>query len=238
MAKAPSPGRCKTRLHGAISPDQAARLSAAFLRDITENLALASRRQPITPYVAYAPAGTEAAFAGMLAEGTGLILADGDIDTPPVVQGFGRCLLHAMRTMFARGHEAACVLNADSPTLPTYILEQAAASLAEPGDRAVLGPAEDGGYYLLGLKAPHPEPFSRISWSTGIVAHETRDRLRGMALPFTELPAWYDVDDPPSLSRLATSLAEGQGYHAPSTAACLRGFGLLAPAGAELELSQ
>src|ERR1700681_1728635 len=93
MAKAPRPGFSKTRLCPPLHPEQAAALSAAFLRDITENIALAARQLPIAGYVAYAPPGQEALFAGHLAAGTGLLLADGAPPMPPDVQGFGRCLL-------------------------------------------------------------------------------------------------------------------------------------------------
>lgn len=157
-------------------------MSAAFLRDITENIALAAREAPIQGYVAYAPAGLERLFAGHLAPGTGLLVADGSPDMPAGVAGFGRCLLHATRSLLAQGFGAACVLNSDSPTLPTALLRQAAAWLTAPGDRAVLGPAEDGGYYLLGLKAPHAAMFTDIVWSTDAVAELTRARARAIGL--------------------------------------------------------
>ena len=89
MAKAPQPGRAKTRLCPPLEPVQAAELSAAFLRDITENIALASRAVPIDGYIAYAPGGNEGWFAGHLAEGTALVLADGSPPMPHDVQGFG-----------------------------------------------------------------------------------------------------------------------------------------------------
>src|SRR5258708_630562 len=110
MAKAPRPGFSKTRLCPPLRSDQAAALSAAFLRDITENIALAARQRPIAGYVAYAPAGQEALFDGHLAAGTKLLLADGSPPMPPDVLGFGRCLLHAIEAMLARGHAAAVVL--------------------------------------------------------------------------------------------------------------------------------
>src|SRR3954462_5750856 len=99
MAKAPRPGFAKTRLCPPLQPEQAAALSAAFLRDITENIALAARLAPIAGYIAYAPAGQEALFNGHQAAGTGLLLADGTIVAPQGVQGFGTCLLHAIEAM-------------------------------------------------------------------------------------------------------------------------------------------
>ncbi len=206
MAKAPRAGRCKTRLVPPLTPIDAAGLSAAFLRDITENIAAAGRQAAIDGYIAYAPLGLESLFDGHLADGTTLVLADGSPDMPPQVQGFGRCLLHAVQSLLAAGHEAACVLNADSPTLPTSVLVKTANLLAQPGDRAVLGPADDGGYYLLGLKQAHAHLFEDIAWSTADVAAQTALRARAIGLELVMLPSWYDVDDAAALARLIDSL--------------------------------
>jgi uncharacterized protein len=232
MAKAPQPGRSKTRLCPPLTPHQAADLSAAFLRDITENLGLASRVSSITGYIAYAPAGAEALFDGHLAPCTGLLLADGSPQMPPDVQGFGRCLLHAVTAMLDRGHTAAVVLNSDSPTLPTALLGRAAALLSEEIDRVVLGPADDGGYYLLGMKAAHAHLFADIAWSTDTVAATTRTRAAELGLPLVELPTWYDVDDQSALRRLleeteAPIITNGLlPYAAPITAVALARMGL------------
>ncbi len=226
MAKAPRPGACKTRLTPPLSPEQAAELGSAFLSDVSANLVEAGRQADIIPYVAFAPAGTEHLFGAILAPGTALVLADGSVDVPDGVEGFGRCLLHAVRALLAAGHDSVCVLNADSPNLPTATLIQAARLLAEPGDRAVLGAAEDGGYFLLGLKQPHDAPFSRIAWSTGAVAEQTRARCRAAGLPVEELPPWYDVDDAASLRRLFADMDAGQGYAAHATRNCADRLGL------------
>jgi glycosyltransferase A (GT-A) superfamily protein (DUF2064 family) len=166
MAKAPQPGRVKTRLVPPLTQETAVAMSMSFLRDITDNIQLAAQQERISGYVAFAPAGSETMFDGMLALRTGLVLADGSEDFPPRVHGFGCCLLHAARALFARGHDSVCLLNSDSPTLPTELLCRMAAALAEDGDRVVLGPADDGGYYLIGMKAPHAALFEDIAWST------------------------------------------------------------------------
>ncbi len=227
MAKAPRPGFCKTRLTPPLSPEQACELSRAFLHDITSNLFAAARHVPITPVVAYAPAGDEALFDGIVAPGTRLLLADGSGDMPPGVSGFGRCLLHAVRTLLGEGFASVCVLNADSPTLPTAHLVQAASLLAG-GAGAVIGPAEDGGYYLLGLRGAHACLFSDIAWSTERVAGQTRARAQAAGLALSELPAWYDVDDAAALRRLLadTGTPEGLAYHAPATTSCAGRLGL------------
>ena len=209
-------------------------MSAAFLRDVTENIQLAANDTPIDGVVAYAPAATAHLFDGMLAEGTRLLLADGESlhGTPAGVQGFGRSLLHAMEGLFALGYAAAIVLNADSPTLPTGLLRMAARTLLEGGtDRAVLGAVDDGGYYLLGMRRPHAMLFADIAWSTATVAGDTRARARGLGLNMAELPAWYDVDDRAALLRLLTEAgisAEHPPYSAPATAACVTRFDLRA----------
>ena len=127
---------------------------------------------------------------------------------------------------------AACVLNSDSPTLPTSLLVEAAVSLLERPDRVVLGPAEDGGYYLLGMSAPHAHLFEDIAWSTDTVAEATRARARALGLELIELAPWYDVDDRAALLRLIEDIAAPadeaalQPYPAPATAACIARIGL------------
>ena len=223
MAKAPVPGRVKTRLTPPLAADAAAALSAAFLRDITENIALAAGSGSLRGYVAFAPRGAESLFDGVLAHGTSLILADGETVRAPGVYGFGRCLLHAAQLLFAQGHQAVCLLNSDSPNLPTSRLREMADAMAEPGDRVVLGPADDGGYYVLGAKAPHRHLFENVAWSTGEVALQTRERARSLGLPVVELEPWYDVDDEAGLRRLCLDLGSGpsEAYSAAATAACI-----------------
>jgi rSAM/selenodomain-associated transferase 1 len=232
MAKAPQAGRSKTRLCPPLNHEQAAAMSAAFLRDITENIAAAAQEAPIQGLIAFAPLGSEALFEGHLAAGTQLIPAIGHDAMPAGVQGFGRCLLHAVEGMFAAGYAAACVLNSDSPTLPTGILVETARLLLAQGERVVLGPAEDGGYYLLGMQRVHAHLFADIAWSTETVAAATRARAAELGLQLVELPVWYDVDDHAALLRL---LAETDGgprtgplapNSAPATTAALARLGL------------
>jgi uncharacterized protein len=227
MAKAPRAGAVKTRLAPPLTPEVASALSAGFLRDVTENIALAARYTRIHPYVAYAPARSQAYFYGILADGTRLVLADGEGVAAVGVEGFGRCLLHAAQSLFADGHHTVCLVNSDSPTLPTTLLARAAAALAEDGDRVVLGPAEDGGYYLIGMKAPHAHLFADVAWSTCEVAEQTRAHARALGLPVVDLDPWYDVDDAAALHRLCRELTAGRPkngldpFPAPATAHCI-----------------
>lgn len=236
MGKVPTPGRSKTRLCPPLNHEQAAKLSEGFLRDMFGNIARAAGQAPIAGYAAYAPAGGEAAMAALLPDGMHPILADGSPPMPAGVEGFGRSLLHAIQGLFALGHSGACLLNSDSPTLPTAYLVRAAQTLMEREDRVVLGPAEDGGYYLIGMRQPHARLFADIAWSSDSVARSTRHRAAELGLDLLELPVWYDVDDAASLLRLMLECSAGASgaYPAPATQWALRRFGLASlPAAAE-----
>jgi glycosyltransferase A (GT-A) superfamily protein (DUF2064 family) len=117
------------------------------------------------------------------------------------------------------GYGAVSLLNSDGPTLSTALLRQAAEALMAPGERVVLGPAEDGGYYFIGMKQAHAHLFADITWSTDAVANETRARVRELGLDLVELAPWYDVDDEASLRRLVAEVGvPSDAYHAPHTA--------------------
>jgi uncharacterized protein len=223
MAKASAPGRTKTRLVPPLTYDQAAALNTAFIKDVADNILRAGNQSDIAGYVAFAPTGSEDFFHGILSPTIGLI----DASLPSL----GECLIHTIGKIFARGHRAAVVLNADSPTLPTAFLVEAAELLAQPGEHAVFGPSSDGGYYLLGLKREHPRLFTDIAWSTERVAEQTLERAREIKLDMHLLPAWYDVDDIDDLRQLHEELrrprasARGpdvQPHHPAATAALLR----------------
>ncbi len=214
MSKAPRAGKVKTRLSPPLTLTQTAALNICFLEDTTANLASVAGGQGL---VCYTPAGDEAAFDHHLPSTFRLILQRGD--------GFGERLLAAATDILACGFAAVCLIDSDSPTVPQAAFDRAVSELSRPGDRVVLGPSHDGGYYLIGLKHAHPEPFDRISWSTGAVAEETRQRCREANLELVELPLWYDVDDGATLDLLTAELLESTpppftlraGHPAPQT---------------------
>jgi uncharacterized protein len=222
MAKAPRAGAAKTRLSPPLSAAEAAELSACFIADSASNIVAAARAAPIDAYVAYSPPGSAAAFRELLPAEIGLL--------PPRRIGLGESLSDAAADLLDAGYGALCLVNSDSPTLPTAILVRAAKSLLMPGDRVVLGPAADGGYYLIGLKAPHAELFAGIDWATERVFRQTLQRARSLGLAPIELPGWYDVDDGASLERLHAELdcdpvplpGGGARHAAPCTSAFLR----------------
>src|SRR5262245_2066788 len=187
MAKASVPRRTKTRLVPPLTFDQAAQCNTAFLRDAAENILAASTKTSIAGYLAYGPPDARRFFEENVPREVTLIEAS--------YPSLGDCLDHAITQLLARGHRAAVVVNSDSPTLPTSLLVETAELLGRPGERAVLGPALDGGYYLLGVKARHPRLLEDIAWSTQRVAQQTLERAAELHLPVHMLPTWYDVDD-------------------------------------------
>jgi uncharacterized protein len=204
MAKASSPGRTKTRLVPPLTLEQAAELNTAFIADVADNLALAAGQADIDAYMAFGPPGSAPFFEDILASEVGLI----ETWRP----NFGDCLFHTARSLLDLGYGAGCVLNSDSPTLPTEWLAETARELARPGDRIVLGPSIDGGYYLLGLKQPHRRLFDDIAWSTEQVARQTLERAAELGLETVMLPPWCDVDDADALQTLARETLAGIGF--------------------------
>jgi uncharacterized protein len=203
MAKASIPGKTKTRLVPPLTLEEAAAFNTAFLEDVAANITAAATVEPIAGYMAYGPPGSAAFFESTFLHRRGLA---GLIEAWHA--DFGDCLFTAIEQVLARGHVSAVVLNSDSPTLPTAFLVETARVLAAPGDRAVLGPSRDGGYYLLGIKARHHRLFEDVAWSTDKVARQTLDRAAEIGLDVHVLPDWYDVDDLESLRTLRRELIE------------------------------
>ena len=219
MAKASIPGKTKTRLVPPLTSGEAAALNTAFLRDAADNMLSAAALANVNGWMAYAPAGTEAFFKDHLPESIGLL--------ETVAPTLAECLLCAATLLLRAGHGAVCLINADSPTLPIGHLVTAATALAAPGDRIVLGPSTDGGYYLIGTKRPHPDLFEDIAWSTDQVFAQTLARARTIGVPVFELPSWYDVDDAESLQTLVDELFGGKPFRAagkPSPATWTRQY--------------
>jgi rSAM/selenodomain-associated transferase 1 len=203
MAKSSVPGLTKTRLVPPLTYDEAALFNTAFLRDVAANIGAAAQMADIRGYMAFGPPGSENFFKDNLGAEVGLI----EVWLPD----FGDCLYTAIDRLLAF-HGAAVVLNSDSPTLPTAILAETAHVLAQPGDRAVIGPSTDGGYYLLGIKQRHRGLFERVSWSTEHVMRQTLQRADELGIDVHVLPPWYDVDDRESLKLLGAELFEGLSF--------------------------
>jgi uncharacterized protein len=226
MCKAPQPGRSKTRLAKAVGVVAASELSACFLRDVAAAIEAVPQALGRRGYGVYAPAGAEHIMRQLFPAGFGLLLQAGD--------DLGYVLFGATRALLDAGHDCVLLVNGDSPTLPTGFLVQAIEALREPGDRMVLGPASDGGYYLVGLKRPHRHLFTQIAWGTDTVARSTWERAAEVGLATTLLPEWYDVDDIETLRWLQDELAGHStrfraGGFAPASRAFLKTAPQLSP---------
>ena len=104
-------------------------------------------------------------------------------------------LLFAVEDLLRVGFESVCLIDSDSPTVPERCYSQAVQFLARPGDRIVLGPSSDGGYYLIGLNRLHRRVFEGIDWSTERVLAQTLERAAEIGLTVELLPTCFDVDD-------------------------------------------
>jgi len=199
MAKAPRVGAVKTRLCPPLRAPEAAELARCFLLDAVDRVRSVAGAAPV---LAYAPAEARGEFEAM-APGFTLIPQRGD--------DLGERQGRLVEDVLALGHEAALVIGTDTPTLPRECLDEAVGLVVAPDVDLVLGPTEDGGYYLLGLRVPHPGLFEDMPWSTAAVLSRTLDRARRLGLRVACLPTWFDVDTGPDLDRLRTGLLADPG---------------------------
>lgn len=189
FAKAPIPGTVKTRLVPPLTPDQAVRLHAALIQDTLARVSAI----PMSLYLACTPTVRDPSLATYARRYGARVIPQGPGD-------LGDRMYRVSRRLLAR-HTAVIVLGTDSPTLPLEYIERAQSALAEVD--LVLGPSDDGGYYLLGQRRVHPKIFADIPWGTGDVLAATLDALD---TPVTLLPPWYDVDRPSDMTRLQQEL--------------------------------
>jgi len=202
MTKAPQAGRVKTRLVPPLTPEQAAELNKCFLRDTAAAISSAcSRSETATGacgIAVYTPVGAESAYNDILPADFSLL--------PQRGEKFGERLYFAVEDLFDCGFESVCLIDSDSPTVPAENFQQAVELLRMSEDRVVLGPSDDGGYYLIGVKKPHRHLFDQIDWSTERVLIQTMQRATEIGLELKLLPTGYDVDDGVSLQRLRREL--------------------------------
>src|SRR5712691_1224962 len=191
-------GAVKTRLTPPLTSEEAGKLSTCFLREMTTNLSSLSRDEAEC-VVLYTPAGAGERLHDLLPKNCRLVAQRG--------KTLGDRLVNAAAELLNDKFDSVCLINSDSPTLPSEILSTATSLLAQDGDRVVLGPSQDGGYYLIGLKRPHRYLFERIAWSTADVLAHTVDRAAEIDLPVELLPGWYDVDDGATLRLLCEELS-------------------------------
>jgi len=195
FAKAPIPGQVKTRLCPPLTPDEAATLHGSFVLDMLERTKTATTqfKLPLDRYLACAPSSTHVFFK-IMEERQGVKLID------QVGDDLGGRMTQAFDVLFSRGYHRVVIVGTDVPTLPLDYFKQALAQL-ETHD-LVLGPALDGGYYLIGLRKPAPDLFADIPWSTDRVLTLTQEKAHGLRLTTATIPPWRDVDTIEDLAAL------------------------------------
>ena len=214
FAKTPLPGRVKTRLSPHLSPDQAAELYRCMLLDIIGRAA-ELRAEIVIFYEGSADFFRDVAPDALLVrQSTG---------------GLGERLEHAFHQLSRHGYGPRVVIGTDSPDLPLAFIEEAFQKL-EQGSEAVFGPAEDGGYYLVGVRGGCGTVFQDIPWSSDKVLETSLTRSEASGLTAATLPGWYDVDSWEDLLR--PSLLEPTNG-APRTRAFIAALDLVAPLAAD-----
>lgn len=211
LAKYPSPGRVKTRLAASIGAGAACRLYRACVLDLAARL----RRSRFEVWWAYAPRG--AGFSALVRSRRCFPQPHGDI---------GVRMAHAIRVLWRRGLSPIVVLGADAPHVSLVEVQRAVTALRAGAD-VVLGPAEDGGYYLIGVCEPVAGLFRAMPWSSGRVLARTEARCRVLGLRAVRLRTDFDVDDAKDLERLRAVAAR----HPRRLPRTHRALGRIAPAG-------
>jgi rSAM/selenodomain-associated transferase 1 len=205
MAKAPRQGFVKTRLNGAYSPGDIAQLSDCMLRDTVALLQELAR----VHVAVVCPSEDVDEIAARLPAGVHVLGQNGNGLAAAIVSAFEH---------FVPGFRRVIAVDSDSPHLPLAILESAF-GLLETND-VVVGPTEDGGYYLVGASATHRRLFDPASLGTGNAGDTLLGNARSLGLSVAFTKAWYDVDVPEDLRRLAAELRI-EPTRAPRTAALL-----------------
>jgi rSAM/selenodomain-associated transferase 1 len=205
MAKVPGATPVKSRLHPALGSSRATELYRRFLLD---RLAALGTIPGVHPVIAFTPAHARAEMAALAGPDVPLLAQEGD--------DLGERLIHVFDRLFADGHPAVIATDSDSPSLPMAYVVQAAHALGEAD--VVIGPTDDGGYYLIGLGRRQPRLFDGIPWSTSETRAATVARAHDLGLSVRLLPRWFDVDTPEDLRRLRAERCDT----APRTAEFLR----------------
>ena len=219
MARSPATGHAaiKTRLASAV-PETRDRIDlyAAFIAD---QVRTCHGLTEVALRVAFTPEGGAAGFTELGIQEAELMPQRGDD-----LASRERALFE---DLFAAGFRRAVIVGSDLPTLPARILEEAVARLDTAGP-AIVGPSEDGGYYLLGLTAPGepagvPDLFTGIRWSTRHALADTLAAAARLGIAVSKVEGWYDVDDTAGLERLRAELRDpARAAAAPATASVLK----------------
>lgn len=219
FAKAPIVGQVKTRLCPPLSLEEAKELYRCFLLD---TVARASRLAGVQVCLAFTPDESEPLFREFLPTSLQYF--------PQRGVSLGEREANVFADLLQLGFSRIVLIGGDIPTLPFSHLQEAFSLLADSRNDAVLGPSEDGGYYLIGARAFHPELFEHITWSTSTVLAETLAQARRAGLRIVQVPAWYDVDSEEDVKQLVEELTQSPSRErAPSTREFLVRLRLIPP---------
>jgi len=194
FAKYWQPGAVKTRLAATVGDAAASGLYRRFLDTLLGRFGNVAQRRVL----AYTPPERRAEFAALAADTWSL--------EPQAAGDLGQRMQHYFTEAFRSGADRAVLIGSDSPTLPLEYVT-AAFDLLKTFP-VVLGPADDGGYYLVGAAGEVPPIFAGVAWSTSLVWSQTQSLLQAAGIRCGVLPAWYDVDDLAGLRRMDRELAE------------------------------
>jgi hypothetical protein len=214
MAKQPEPGKVKTRLCPPLTPGQASDLYEAFFID---TVSLVSEIVGADTFISYDPDSAREFFSGMLSTPMKCI--------PQGPGDLGARLSRVSREVFLRGYRKLVILASDTPHLPQDFIRLAFARLDDID--VVLGPCDDGGYYLIGSRRHSPDLFVGIPWSTSHVLDRTIERANDAEITWDLLPPCYDIDTWEDAERLITDLqvnANGDMNGCPRTKEVLAGL--------------
>ena len=215
-ARVPEKGAVKTRLQPFLDPDESLALHRALLEDSVRLLRLVAERVGVRPVLSFSEdRDPRPSLDDCLA-----VVCEGIERMPQRLGDLGERLAGTLEDLEAAGGTGAVIFGSDSPTLPPEWLESACESIAA-GTPIVIGPARDGGYYLIGTRLPAPSLFDGVPWGSDAVLGETLRRARRAGLPASLLPPWYDVDRPEDLERADRDLTRTGGFAPDRTAAFL-----------------
>ena len=198
MARAPSDDSGKTRLRQTCGAERAAALRRAILLDTLESIRAV---RSVDRIVLFAPETARPEFEALVDDSEGLLGQRGS--------GLGERMEHGFSDLLGRDYTGVVMVGSDLPTLPAAYVDQGIDVLRRQDDPLVLGPSEDGGYYLIGLRRCHPELFHGIPWSTSSVLARTRALAAGLGMAVTTLPSWYDLDSADDLDRVIRTVDAG-----------------------------
>ncbi|MGI8894214.1 MAG: TIGR04282 family arsenosugar biosynthesis glycosyltransferase [Casimicrobiaceae bacterium] len=216
LAKQPVAGQVKTRMALTLGAETARELYRCALADTVDLLRAFTEVHRV---LSYAPDTVDAHdYFSSLASDFILVAQRG--------ADLGERLLHTFQALHAKRFAPMVLIGSDTPSLPRSYVEQALALLDQPETDAVLGPAADGGYYLLGMRAPLAPLFQDIRWSTETVARQTRERAEEHLLCLKEVPVWYDLDTAEDLQHLYREVSRSGDRRAAHTCDFVRSHGL------------